>query len=56
MAVIGYIVVLYGYLADIFIFDIEISGFDLVGACLILIVTVSVTVWKLRQKLHQNAE
>ena len=49
MAVLGYIVILYGFLVDEFIFQAPISGFDLAGAFLILLVTVSVTVTKLRQ-------
>lgn len=48
VAVIGYLIVLYGFLADEFIFDSAITGFDLVGACIILFVTVGVTVFKLK--------
>ena len=53
VAVIGYLIVLYGFLADEFIFDSAITGFDLVGACMILFVTVGVTVYKLKQKFDE---
>jgi hypothetical protein len=52
--VIGYIVVFYGFLADEFVFDTAITGFDLAGAILIFIVTVGVTVHKLRQRYIEN--
>jgi len=54
VAVIGYLIVLYGFLADEFIFDSVITGFDLVGACMILFVTVGVTVYKLKQKFDEQ--
>jgi hypothetical protein len=47
----GYIVILYGFLADEFIFGTSITGFDLLGAILIFTVTVSVTAYKLREKI-----
>jgi len=50
VAVIGYLIIFYGFLADQFIFDSPITGFDLAGATLILLVTVSVTLYKLKQK------
>ena len=40
-------VVLYGFLADEFIFKAPITGFDLAGAVLILVITLSVTLYKL---------
>jgi len=54
VAVIGYLIVLYGFLADEFIFDSVITGFDLVGACMILFVTVGVTIYKLKQKFDEQ--
>ena len=50
VAVIGYLIIFYGFLADQFIFSSPITGFDLAGAALILVVTVSVTLYKLKQK------
>jgi len=54
VAVIGYLITVYGFLADLLIFDSPITGFDLTGAVLILTVTVSVTVYKLKQKFDEN--
>jgi len=54
VAVIGYLIIFYGFLADQFIFDSPITGFDLAGACLILVVTVSVTLYKVKQKLDDK--
>jgi len=51
ISILGYIVILYGFLADEFIFGTSITGFDLIGAVLIFTVTVSVTIYKLREKL-----
>ena len=51
ISILGYIVILYGFLADEFIFGTSITGFDLVGAILIFGVTVGVTVYKLRQQI-----
>ncbi len=52
VAVIGYMIVFYGFFADEFVFQTPISGFDLAGACMIFVVTVGVTVYKLRQKYY----
>ena len=54
VAVIGYLIIFYGFLADQLIFNSPITGFDLAGAFLILVVTVSVTVYKLKQKLEDR--
>ena len=47
MGLISYIAILYGFLADVFIFDYIVSGIDLAGACLILFVTFGVALYKL---------
>jgi len=49
LAVLGYIVILYGFFADWFIFDYTPSGYDLLGALLILLVTLSVALYKLQK-------
>lgn len=49
VSIIGYIVVFYGFLADEFIFETPITGLDLAGAVCIFVVTVAVTIYKLRQ-------
>ena len=41
--------VLYAFIADVFIFDESISTFELLGALLILSVTVWVSVVKIRE-------
>jgi hypothetical protein len=41
-------IVFYGFLADEFIFEAPITGYDLAGAICIFVVTVSVTIYKLR--------
>lgn len=48
MALIGYIIVFYGFLADEFIFDVSMTLFDLIGSMTIFIVTISVIVIKLK--------
>ena len=45
---IGYIVVLYAFIADEFIFDTQLTVYSLVGALLIAVVTISVTLIKLK--------
>ena len=47
MALLGYIVVVYGFIADEVIFDNSISGQTLAGALTIFVVTVGVTGYKL---------
>ena len=47
LAVLSYIAILYGFLADLFVFDYLISGIDLAGSILILVVTFSVAIYKL---------
>jgi len=49
IALIGYIAIFYGFLADVFIFNAEIKGFDLAGALLIMVVTMVSAVYKLKQ-------
>ena len=44
ISIFGYLVVLYGFLADEFIFGTSLTGFDLLGGVLIFGVTVAVTV------------
>ena len=48
VAVIGYAVVLYGFMADYWIFEIELTTWSLIGALLIAVVTVGVTLIKLK--------
>lgn len=50
VSVVGYLVVFYGFLADEFVFKRPIAGLELAGACMIFVVTVGVTVFKLRQR------
>ena len=50
IAVLGYVVIFYGFLADKFIFNTPVTPFDLVGASVIFIVTIIVTIKKLSQK------
>jgi drug/metabolite transporter (DMT)-like permease len=47
LAVVGFIAVLYGFLADEFIFKKPIAGYDLLGAIIILVVTLGVSIYKL---------
>ena len=49
VALLGYIVVVYGFIADEVIFDNSISGQTLAGALTIFVVTVGVTGYKLLQ-------
>ncbi len=51
VSILGYILILYGFLADEFIFGSSITGYDLLGAILIFVVTIGVTIVKLREKL-----
>lgn len=39
---------LYGFLADEFIFHTSITGFDLGGAILIFVVTLGISIYKLK--------
>jgi hypothetical protein len=41
-------IVFYGFLADEFIFQAPITGFDFAGAICIFFVTVGVTIYKMR--------
>jgi hypothetical protein len=56
VAVIGYMIVLYGFLADELIFESPVTGFDLAGACMIFTVTVGVTIYKLKQKVDEKKQ
>jgi len=49
VSIIGYIGVLYAFLADTFIFHDSISTVEMASAFVILLVTMSVTVFKLRE-------
>lgn len=49
VSIIGYLCVVYGFLADEFIFQKPITGFDLGGALVIFVVTVGVAAYKLKQ-------
>ena len=53
VSIIGYMSVFYSFLADQFLFDAPITGFDLVGAICILIVTLGTAVYKLRLQKKQ---
>jgi drug/metabolite transporter (DMT)-like permease len=48
ISIIGYLCVFYGFLCDEFIFNAPMTGFDLLGAILIFVVTVGVALYKLR--------
>ena len=54
MALVGYVSVLYAFLADQFLFNETISYVELLGAILILSVTVWVSVVKIRQQNKQK--
>ena len=41
--------VLYAFMADIFIFNDSIGTIELIAAFMILVVTVSITIYKLRE-------
>ena len=49
VAIIGYTVVVYGFLADYFIFQVTPTGLQIAAASLILLVNLVTTVIKLRQ-------
>lgn len=53
VSIIGYMAVFYSFLADQFLFDAPITGFDLVGAICILCVTFGTAVYKLRLQQKQ---
>lgn len=55
MSVIGYMGVIYAFLADVFIFDVTISVVEVSGALLILTVTVWVSVAKIRDAQRRKA-
>ena len=48
VAIIGYMIVVFGFLCDEFIFEAFITGYDLAGAIMILLVTITVTIYKLK--------
>ena len=50
VSVIGYMIVVYGFMSDIFIFKVPLEGRDMAGAVFILAVTVCVTVYKMKNK------
>ena len=50
ISILGYMSVFYSFLSDYFIFSQPLSGFDLVGALCILIVTLSTSIYKLKTK------
>jgi drug/metabolite transporter (DMT)-like permease len=56
VAILGYISVVYGFIADELIFNNSISGMELVGASLILIVCISTAAYKLKLKFDQSAK
>jgi drug/metabolite transporter (DMT)-like permease len=55
VSVIGYMGVIYAFLADVFIFDVTISVVEVSGALLILTVTVWVSVAKIRDAQRRKA-
>ena len=54
VAIIGYIAVFYGFMADEFIFHRPITGFDLAGALLIFSVTIGVALYKVLQQKRED--
>ena len=48
VSIIGYMIVVFGFLADLFLFKQSIKGIDLIGALLIFTTTVGVAIYKLR--------
>jgi len=48
VSIIGYMIVVYGFLADLFLFKQSITGIDLIGALLIFTTTVGIAIYKLR--------
>jgi len=56
IAIIGYMSMVYGFLADEFIFHLPITGYDLLGAVLIAVVTLTTTVHKVYQSSQQKTK
>ena len=56
LATISYMVVFYGYMIDQLYFHEPMAGFDMVGACLILIVSISVAIYKLKLYNQERAK
>jgi drug/metabolite transporter (DMT)-like permease len=48
VALLGYIIVVYSFLVDEYIFNLPITGLDILGTILIVVVTVTTTVYKVR--------
>jgi len=48
VAIIGYMIVFYGFLADYFIFGFSINSVQMAGALLIFLVNVGTTIYKLK--------
>ena len=55
VSLIGYMGVIYAFMADVFIFDVTISPVEIVGALLILAITVGVSVTKIRDAQKKKA-
>lgn len=56
VAIIGYMIIFYGFLADYFIFGFTINGVQIAAALLILGVTVGTSVYKLKQKQSEQQQ
>lgn len=50
VAIIGYMIVFYGFLADYFIFGLLVNSVQMAGALLIFVVNIGTTVYKLKQQ------
>ena len=56
VSIISYVIVIYAFLADCFVFKEQFTWVELVGAACILIVTVYTSIVKLREKDQQPEE
>lgn len=54
VSLVGFMIVFYAFLADIFIFAETLTALQTAGALLILCVTVIVSIFKIREEIEQE--